>query len=137
MALELSVKSGKDSTTTLSLVINRVRFWKNLSIQENHQIWGFSEFHPLSFSFFPERLHWCYIYFHCSYLYNYYNSSGNFCIKCWVLSISYRVLIKFPYFTDSIKRGVRGWKTGWIYWFLYWLILIWWSRMNSTFMLTK
>ncbi len=24
-------------------------------------------------SFFPERLHCCYIYFHCSYLYNFYN----------------------------------------------------------------
>jgi len=30
----------------------------------------------------PEPLHWCYIYFHCSYLYNYYNYSRTFCIKC-------------------------------------------------------
>ncbi len=34
---------------------------------------------------FPECLHCCYIeYFHCSYLYNYYNYSRTFCIKCWV-----------------------------------------------------
>ncbi len=34
-----------------------------------------TEFHPvLNKSFlFPERLHCCYIYFHCSHLYNYYN----------------------------------------------------------------
>jgi hypothetical protein len=28
--IEISVKSGKDSTSTLSLVIHRVRFFKNL-----------------------------------------------------------------------------------------------------------
>jgi hypothetical protein len=32
--------------------------------------------------FFPERLHCCYIDFHCSYLYSYYNSSRTLCIKC-------------------------------------------------------
>ncbi len=59
-------------------------------------------------SFFcPERLHWCYIYFHCSYLYGYKNSSGTLSIKC---CISYWDLIKFPYFTDTTKRSVRGWK---------------------------
>jgi hypothetical protein len=31
----------------------------------------------------PERLECCYIDFHCSYLYNYYNSSRTLCIKCW------------------------------------------------------
>jgi hypothetical protein len=34
--------------------------------------------------FFPERLHYCYIHFHCSYLYSYYNSARTSCIKCWV-----------------------------------------------------
>ncbi len=34
---------------------------------------------------FPERLHSCYIYFHCSYLYNYYNYIQTLCIKRWVL----------------------------------------------------
>jgi hypothetical protein len=32
----------------------------------------------------PERLHCCYIYFHCSYLYNCNNYSRTLCIKCWV-----------------------------------------------------
>jgi hypothetical protein len=58
--IEISAKSGKDSTSTLSLVINRVRFKKNLPPNStlafkgwkagnsgNHQ-W-FPEFHPLSF----------------------------------------------------------------------------------------
>jgi hypothetical protein len=48
-----------------------------------------------------------YMYFHCSYLYSCYNSSGTLCIKCWV---SYWVLIKLPYFADTTERGVRGWK---------------------------
>jgi hypothetical protein len=30
----------------------------------------------------PERLHCCYIYFHCSYRYNYYNYTRTLCIKC-------------------------------------------------------
>jgi hypothetical protein len=33
---------------------------------------------------FPERLYISYRYFHCSYLYNYYNYSRTLCIKCWV-----------------------------------------------------
>jgi hypothetical protein len=41
-----------------------------------------SEFHPV-FLFFPERLHCCYIDFHCSYRYSYYNSSRTLCMKCW------------------------------------------------------
>jgi hypothetical protein len=39
-----------------------------------HQFWWETEFHPLFF-FFPERLHYCYIYFHYSCLYNHYNYS--------------------------------------------------------------
>jgi hypothetical protein len=33
---------------------------------------------------FPERLHFGYIYFPCSYLYACYNYSQTLCIKCWV-----------------------------------------------------
>jgi hypothetical protein len=33
-------------------------------------------------SVFPGRLHCCYIDFHCSYMYSYYNSSRTLCIKC-------------------------------------------------------
>jgi hypothetical protein len=47
---------------------------------------------------FPGRLHHCcYIYFYCSYLYNYYNHSRTLCIK----------LIKFHYFADAPERGDR------------------------------
>jgi hypothetical protein len=31
----------------------------------------------------------------------------------WGFDISYWDLIKFPYFADTTKRGVRGWKRGW------------------------
>jgi len=59
---------------------------------------------------FPKRLHCCYIYVHCSYLYNSYNYSRTLCIWSWDL-------IKFPYFADTTERGVWGWKappkTGW------------------------
>jgi len=56
---------------------------------------------------FPEHHQCCYIYFHCSYLYNYYYYSRTLCIECWV---SYWDLIKYPYFTDTTERGDRGWK---------------------------
>jgi hypothetical protein len=75
----------------------------------------------LSF-FFPEHLHCCYIDFHCSYLYNYYNSSPTLCIiKCWdwfsishwVSGISYWDLIKFPYFCEyHLKEGLGGERQG-------------------------
>jgi hypothetical protein len=67
-------------------------------------------------SSFLERLHCCYIDFHYSYLYNYYKFSQpcvlNAQIQHFVLSfsISYWDLIKFHYFADTSKRGVRGWK---------------------------
>jgi len=53
--IEISVKSGKDSTSTLSLVIHRVRFLKKpakkyISIQQGVKLRWFPEFHPcLSF----------------------------------------------------------------------------------------
>ncbi len=86
---EFSVKSRKHSTRTLSLVQNRVRFKENL--QESKLALGRrgsgvklrnapfflcqTEFHPVLTPcfLFPERLHSCYIYFHCSYMYNYYS----------------------------------------------------------------
>jgi hypothetical protein len=53
--------------------------------QENYRkpsilIDGFLSFN-LSF-FYPGRLHCYYRYFHCSYLYSYYDSSRTLCIKC-------------------------------------------------------
>jgi hypothetical protein len=45
--LEFSVKSGKDSTSTLSFVINRVRFQKNLArkVHSKERQGETSEFH--------------------------------------------------------------------------------------------
>ncbi len=55
LTIEISVKSGKDNTNTLSLVIHRVRFKKalqkkHISIQggvENPGNHGFLELHPV------------------------------------------------------------------------------------------
>jgi hypothetical protein len=83
--------------------------------------------------FFSERLHWCYIIF-----------TAPTCRAAIIplepcalngeiqhhfvlgFSISYWDLIKFPYFTDTTKRGIRGErrpkdrvKTGWICGWLY------------------
>jgi len=124
--LEISVKSGKDSASTLSLVICRVRFKKKTAKKYISIQWGGETKKTINFddswvspslSFLPERLH-CYdIDFHCSYLYSYYIIPLKPCalnaeIQRFVLSfsISYWDLIKFPYFTDSTKRGVRRWK---------------------------
>jgi hypothetical protein len=85
-SLEFSVKSGKHGTRTLSLLQNRVRFKRHAKKYISLQ-WGWggqtercttfcaklqTEFHPvLTPSFrFPRRLHSCYIYFHCSHMYN-------------------------------------------------------------------
>jgi hypothetical protein len=39
-------------------------------------------------SFFPEHVQCAaYIYFHCSYLYKYYNYSRTLCSKCWISSV--------------------------------------------------
>jgi hypothetical protein len=85
--LRQSIQSGKDSTSTLSLVIHRLRFQKKCTLafkmrgetQETIKFW----WSPDSvFRFFPERLHWFHLDFHCSYyLYSYCNSSRILCIK--------------------------------------------------------
>ncbi len=68
--------------------------------------------------FFPERLHCFYIDFHCFYLYTTIiplePCALNAEIQLLVLSFSISCwdLIKFPYFTYTTKRGVRGWKEG-------------------------
>jgi hypothetical protein len=54
---------------------------------------------------FPECVHCCYIYFHCSYLYKYYNCSQTIRIKWWV---SYWDLIKFPCYRVTTEIGDRG-----------------------------
>jgi len=54
---------------------------------------------------FPERLHCCYIHFHCSYLYNCYNYFRTLCIP-------HRDWTKFSYFADTTERGHRGVKAG-------------------------
>jgi hypothetical protein len=47
-------------------------------------------------------------FFHCSYLYNYYNYSRTLCMLSF--RISYWDLIKFLNFADTTERGYRGWK---------------------------
>jgi hypothetical protein len=112
LALEMSYPWSKEKTT-LSLVINRVKFTqkktgkkKYISIQERR---GNSKKPSIFLMVFwvSERLHCCYIYFHYSYLDYYYKCSRTLCIECWV---SYWDLIKFPYFRDATERRVRGWK---------------------------
>jgi hypothetical protein len=55
---------------------------------------------------FLECLHYCYKYFHCSYMYRYYNYSRTLCM-------SYPNLIKISLFYEyhwfDVERGVRGW----------------------------
>jgi hypothetical protein len=84
--LGISVKSGKDSTSALSFVIHRVGLRKNLiSIQGGGRggvkLWKpsklFLSFHPV-FLFSWASID---IDFHCSYLYSYYSSSRNLCIR--------------------------------------------------------
>ncbi len=59
---------------------------------------------------FPERLHWCHIYFHCSHMYNHYIYLQPCVLNAIkTFSISYPDLIKLPYFADREWRD-RGWK---------------------------
>jgi hypothetical protein len=55
---------------------------------------------------FPERLHSCYIYFHCSYLNNYYNYSWTLYINCWVSAVH------TPFNKISLLCWYH-WKRGW------------------------
>ncbi len=68
----------------------------------------------LSFPF-PELC--CYIYFQCSYLYNYYNKSRTLCIKCTTTIVNLKpcaLNAEFQHFilrfTIPLKRGDRGSK---------------------------
>jgi hypothetical protein len=96
---EISVKSGKDSTSTLCLVIHRVRFRKKpakkyiriqgvgVETQKTINFLWFPEFHPVA-TIIPLEP----------------------CALNAEFSISYWDLIKFPYFVVTTERGVRGWK---------------------------
>jgi hypothetical protein len=95
-AIEISVKWGKDNTSTLSLVIHRVRFKKKKKNLQKTTLafkgMGGETQKTINFdgssvspclSFFLRASTACYIHFRCSYLYSYYNSSRTFWIKCW------------------------------------------------------
>jgi hypothetical protein len=121
--IELSIKQRKH--LTMSLVIQRMRFeihgvrflkkhvQKCISIQgglklETQKTINFGG--KLSFIlslpfFFLNVSTCCYIYFHCSYLYNNYNYSRTLCLKRLSFSISYWGLIKFPLLPDTTGRG--------------------------------
>ncbi len=108
--IEISVKSRKDTTSTLSLVIHRVRLKKNPQTSILAFKGGVKLRKPPCLSFVLESLYCRYIDFHCSYMYSYYNSSQTLCIQCWDSAFHSEDLINFPYFMDTTKRGVRGWK---------------------------
>ncbi len=85
--LGISVKSGKDSTSTLSFVMHRVGLRKtspkkHISIQGGHEtletIKIVPEFSPYLSFFLSSSID---IDFHCSCLYSHYSSSRNLCIK--------------------------------------------------------
>jgi hypothetical protein len=80
--IEISVKSGKDSISTRSLVIHTMRLKESLQ-KSTLAFKGSETWVSPCLSSFPERLHCCYIDFQCSFLYSYYNSSRTLCIKCW------------------------------------------------------
>jgi len=108
-SLKFYVKLGKHNTKTLSLVQNRVRFKKDLqrsTLAFNrgwnsamHHLLCQTEFHLfLTPSFlFLECFHYCYLYFHCSYMYNFYNHL-DLVHSMLSFNIPYLDLIKLPYF---------------------------------------
>ncbi len=51
--------------------------------------------HPV-FLFFPERLHCCYLDFHCSYWYSYYDSFRTLCIKCSAFCTEFQLTLRIP-----------------------------------------
>ncbi len=88
--------------------------------------------------FFPDRLHWCYIDFHYSYLYistiiPLEPCALNAGIQRFVLSfsISYWDLIKFTNIADTTKRGVRGWKEAQRK--VNWWISLMWPKVQHIF----
>jgi hypothetical protein len=61
---------------------------------------------------FPESLHWCYVYFHRSYLYNYYNYSLTLCIKYCVSDFILRFNKNFLTLQIPLKEGIGGEREG-------------------------
>jgi hypothetical protein len=69
-------------------------------------------------SIFPERLHCCYIDFHCSYLYSYYyDSSQTLNIKCSYSAFRtefQHFILRFNKISFllqiQLKQGLGGWK---------------------------
>ncbi len=110
-------------TSTLSLVIHQVRFQKNLwknrlvfkGVGETPKTINFdgSWVFTLSF-FFSERLHCCYIYFHCSYLYSYLRSVNRVITSWRIFGYFYRVfwrlhfsIVKYLSFHNSSSFALR------------------------------
>jgi hypothetical protein len=119
--VEFPVKSGKHGTSTLSLVQNRVRFLKNVLKStlafkggvSNSEIPHFlcqTEFHPvLTPSFvFHGCLHWCWVYFRCSYMYNYYNYLEPCALNAEFQHFIPRFNKNFLTLRTSLKAGIEG-----------------------------
>jgi hypothetical protein len=83
---------------------------------KNHQSLWWSDFIPVFtlLSFLLKPLKCCYIYFHCSYMYCYYDSSQALCNKFLKFNISYPYLnaisLLCGYHWFEVERGVWGWK---------------------------
>jgi hypothetical protein len=133
--LEISVKSRKDSTS--SLVRSYTGWDEKKTCKKIHLAFNGVKLRKPSWlspclSFFPERLHFCYIDFHWSYLYSYYNSSWTLCIKCWdsafrtefqnfILRFNKISLLSGYHWKrgERLKGGPKTGKTGWLYRYLY------------------
>ncbi len=131
--VEFSVKSGKHGTSTLEFgpkpgEIKGKPPKKYISLQLGVKLrnaplfvpnWVSSGFDP-SF-LFPERLHCCYIHFHCSYMYNYYNYLEPCALNAEFKHFIPRFKTNFLTLRTSLKEGIRGEqrpkdrvKTGWL-----------------------
>jgi hypothetical protein len=68
----------------------------------------------LSFLFFlSPSIHCWYIYFHCSYLYNYYNYySRTLCIKCWLSAFQTEIEQNFLTLQIPLEDRIEGEREG-------------------------
>jgi hypothetical protein len=98
--IAICVKSGKDRVSTPSLVIHRVRFKKNLQ-KSTFALRGAGQTRKPSIL----MVSWVSL-FSCTAT----------IIRLGLCSLNAEIqhfILRFPYFTDTTKRAVRGWKTRW------------------------
>ncbi len=113
---EFGPKSSEIQKTTRKKSI--LAFRRRGYNSEMHNFLYETEFHPvltLSF-FFPERHHYCYIYFHCFYMCNCYNY-----LECWVSAFHTQIYSNYLTLRTSLEEGIvrekrpkDRVKTGWL-----------------------